>query len=82
MVAPAAAALQVVRRFHHAVLAAAAIGMFSGVVGLYISYHLSVASGAAIALACVVVFLIISALGRALRAAPAEERHGTANPTA
>ena len=69
-------------RRHHAVLAAAAIGMFSGVVGLYISCHLSVTSGAAIALVWVVVFLIISALGRALRTASGEERHGTANPTA
>ena len=74
--------MQVVRRFHHAVLVAAAIGMFSGVVGLYISYHLSVASGAAIALVCVVVFLIISALDRALRAASSEEGHGAANPAA
>ena len=82
MVAPAAAALQVVRRFHHAVLVAAAIGVGSGVVGLYLSYHLSVASGAAVALVCVVFFLIISALARALRAAPAEEPDGTANQTA
>ena len=87
MVAPAAAALQVVRRFHYAVLLAAGIGMFSGLVGLYVSYHLSVASGAAIALVCVIVFLIISALDRVLRAAPAEERHEeerheTANPAA
>jgi len=82
MVAPAAAALQVVRRFHHAVLVAAAIGVGSGVVGLYLSYHLSVASGAAIAVVCVVVFLIISALARVMRAAPAEEAHGTADPTA
>ena len=82
MVAPAAAALQVVRRFHHAVLMAAAIGVGSGVIGLYLSYHLSVASGAAVALVCVVFFLIISALARALRGAPAEEPHGTANQTA
>ena len=82
MVAPAAAALQVVRRFHHAVLVAAAIGVGSGVVGLYLSYHLSVASGAAVALVCVVVFLIISALARGLRAAPAEEAHGTADQAA
>ena len=82
MVAPAAAALQVVRRFHHAVLVAAGIGVGSGVVGLYLSYHLSVASGAAVALVCVVVFLIISALAHALRTAPAEELHGTADPTA
>ena len=80
MVAPAAAALQVVRRFHHAVLVAAAIGIVSGVVGLYLSYHLSVASGAAVALVCVVAFLIISALARALRAAPGEERDGAEYP--
>ena len=82
MVAPAAAALQVVRRFHHAVLVAAGIGVGSGVVGMYLSYHLSVASGAAVALVCVVVFMIISALAHALRTAPAEELHGTADPTA
>ena len=82
MVAPAAAALQVVRRFHHAVLVATAIGVGSGVVGLYLSYHLSVASGAAVALVCVVVFLIISALAHGLRAAPAEEAHGTADQAA
>ena len=82
MVAPAAAALQIVRRFHHAVLVAAGIGIGSGVVGLYLSYHLSVASGAAVALVCVVVFMIISALAHALRTAPAEELHGTADPTA
>lgn len=82
MVAPAAAALQVVRRFHHAVLTAAAIGIVSGVVGLYLSYYLNVASGAAVALVCVVIFLIISALARTLRAVPGEgeERHGTADP--
>ena len=82
MVAPAAAALQAVRRFHHAVLLAAGIGIFSGVVGLYLSYHLSVASGAAVALVCVVVFLVISALARGLRTAPIDESHGTAYPTA
>ena len=58
------------------------IGVGSGVVGLYLSYHLSVASGAAVALVCVVVFMIISALAHALRTAPAEEFHGTADPTA
>lgn len=80
MVAPAAAALQVARRFHHAVLTAAAIGVVSGVAGLYLSYYLNVASGAAVALVCVVVFLVIAALARALRAEPDRERHGTADP--
>lgn len=81
MVAPAAAALQVVRRFHHAVLMAAAIGIVSGFGGLYLSYYLSVASGAAVALVCVVIFLIISALARVLRSVPAEERYEMARPT-
>lgn len=64
MVAPAAAALQVTRRFHHTVLAAAAIGIVSGVIGLYLSYYFSVASGAAVALVCVAVFLLVSAGAR------------------
>ena len=64
MVAPAAAALQITRRFHHTVLAAAAIGIVSGVAGLYFSYYLSVASGAAVALVCVAIFLLVSAAAR------------------
>lgn len=64
MVAPATAALQITRRFHHTVLAAAAIGIVSGVSGLYLSYYLSVASGAAVALVCVAIFLLVSAAAR------------------
>ena len=76
LVAPAAAALQVVRRFHHTVLLAAGIGIVSGVVGLYLSYYLSVASGAAVALVCVMIFLIISALAHVLRPVHRDEHHG------
>ena len=70
MVAPSAAALQVTRRFHHTVLVAAAIGIASGVVGLYLSYYFSVASGAAVALVCVVIFLLISAAARLATRSP------------
>ena len=64
MVAPAAAALQITRRFHHTVLVAAAIGMVSGVTGLYLSYYFNVASGAAVALVCVALFLLVTASDR------------------
>ena len=70
MVAPAAAALQITRRFHHTVLVAAAVGIASGVVGLYLSYYFSVASGAAVALVCVAIFLLVSAVARMAARAP------------
>ena len=73
MVAPAAAALQITRRFHHTVLVAAAIGIVSGVVGLYLSYYFSVASGAAVALVCVAIFLVVAAAARLLARAPRGE---------
>ena len=82
MVAPAAAALQVTRRLHHTVLVATATGVASGVIGLYLSYYLNVASGAAVALACVIIFLIVAALGHLLRGVAIRSAHGTAYPAA
>ena len=94
MVAPAAAALQVTRRFHHTVLVAAAIGMVSGVTGLYLSYYFNIASGAAVALVCVALFLLVTASDRLVArisgraraddapdrgTTPAAGSHGTAN---
>lgn len=64
LVAPAAAALQITRRFHHTVLVAAVIGIVSGGTGLYLSYYLNVASGAAVALVCVALFLLVTAAAR------------------
>ncbi len=64
MVAPAAAALQVTRRFHHTVLVAAGVGIVSGVAGLYLSYYFSVASGAAVALVCVAIFLAVAGIAK------------------
>ena len=37
---------------------AASIGAFSGVVGLYLSFYVSVASGAAIVLVCTLLFFL------------------------
>ncbi len=68
MVAPAAAAIQVTRRLHHAMVVAAAIGLLAGIGGLYVSYYGAVASGAAIALVCVGIFVIVSSLARFVRA--------------
>ena len=82
MVAPAAAALQVTRRLHHTVLVATATGVAGGVIGLYLSYYLNVASGAAVALVCVVIFLIVSALGHLLRGISIRSAHGTTYPAA
>ena len=73
MVAPAAAALLITRRFHHTVLVAAVIGIVSGVAGLYLSYYFSVASGAAVALVCVAIFLVVAAAARLLTRAPRSE---------
>ena len=73
IVAPAAAALLITRRFHHTVLVAAAIGIVSGVAGLYLSYYFSVASGAAVALVCVAIFLVVAAAARVLARAPRSE---------
>ena len=72
MVAPAAAALQITRRFHHTVLVAATVGIASGVAGLFLSYYFSIASGAAVALVCVAIFLAVSAVSRLLARAPTQ----------
>ena len=59
LVTPAATALLLTRRVHIMMILAAAIAAASGVIGLYISYYIGIASGAAIVLACTAVFLIV-----------------------
>jgi manganese/iron transport system permease protein len=58
LVTPAAAASLLARRLPAMMLIAAAIGAFSGVAGLYLSYYANVASGPAIVLVCTAVFLL------------------------
>ena len=71
LVTPAATAFLVTRRLWKMMGLAALIAALSAVVGLYLSYYLNVASGAAIVLTCTAVFLVVwasTSLNRRLRA--------------
>ena len=59
LVTPAATAYLLTNRLLPMMLLAALIGAVSGVVGLYLSYYVSVASGAAIVLVCTLFFLLV-----------------------
>lgn len=59
LVTPAATANLLTRRFHHMILAGAAIGSLSALLGIYLSYYLDVASGAAIILVATTIFLAV-----------------------
>lgn len=58
LVTPAATASLLTRRLHWMMLLAALIAALAGVVGLYVSYYLGIASGAAIVLVCTAFFLL------------------------
>ena len=58
LVTPAATAYLLTRRLPTMMMLAAAIGALSGVIGLYISFYVSVASGAAIVLVCTLFFAL------------------------
>jgi len=58
LVTPAATAGLLVRRLHHVIFVGAAIALASAVVGLYVSYHAGVASGAAIVLVATAFFVV------------------------
>lgn len=58
LVTPAATASLLTNRLHWMMLIAAAIAALSGAIGLYLSYYLGVASGAAIVLTCTAFFLV------------------------
>lgn len=66
LVTPAATAYLLTRRLLTMMTLAAVIAAASGVVGLYLSYYLSLASGAAIVLTCTAVFIVVW-LGQVLR---------------
>jgi manganese/iron transport system permease protein len=59
LVTPAAAAYLITRRLPTMMLAAALIGVASSVSGLYLSYYLDIASGAAVVLTATAIFLIV-----------------------
>jgi len=58
LVTPPATAYLLTRRLPTMMLLAASIGAFSGVVGLYLSFYVSMASGAAIVLVSTIIFLL------------------------
>jgi len=59
LVTPAATAYLLTRRLPVMMILAATIASISGIVGLYLSYYISIASGAAIVLTCTAFFGII-----------------------
>lgn len=58
-ITPAAAASLLTRRLPSTMAIAAGIGAFSGIAGLYLSFYLNIASGAAVVLVATVLFLVI-----------------------
>jgi len=62
LVTPPATAYLLTRRLPTMMALAAAIGAFSGVAGLYLSFYISVASGAAIVLVSTAIFLLTALL--------------------
>ena len=62
LVTPAATAYQLTNRFGLMMLISAAIGVGAGIVGLYLSYYLNVASGSSIVLVATACFFIAMAL--------------------
>ncbi len=74
LIAPGAAALRITRGLRAALLLAAALGLAAGLAGLYASYYLDVAAGAAIALAAVGVFTLTLPFSRGAGGRPAPAR--------
>lgn len=59
LVTPAAAASLLTRRLLTMMIVSAAIGIFSSLAGLFVSYYLNVSTGASIVLICTAIFILI-----------------------
>jgi ABC-type Mn2+/Zn2+ transport system permease subunit len=59
LVTPAATALLLTHRLWQGMFVSAAIGAFSAVTGLYLSYYLNIVSGSAIVLTATIIFLLV-----------------------
>ena len=59
LVTPAATAYLLSRRLAHMMWISAAIGAFSSIAGLYLSYYLNIVSGSAIVLTATAIFLVV-----------------------
>jgi ABC-type Mn2+/Zn2+ transport system permease subunit len=73
LVTTAASAFLLTRRLPYLMVMAAVFASLSGVIGLYISFYASVASGAAIVLTCTAIF-IVAWLVRSMRSANVQDR--------
>ena len=62
LVTPSATAYLFASRFHHMILASVVVGSFSALLGIYLSYYLDLASGAAIILVATALFFLTLAL--------------------
>jgi manganese/iron transport system permease protein len=58
LVTPAATAYLLTRRLWHMMIVGATIGAFSSMAGLYLSFYVNVASGAAVVLVCTACFIV------------------------
>jgi ABC-type Mn2+/Zn2+ transport system permease subunit len=58
LVTPSATAHLLTKRFHYMILASMGLGSLSALLGIYLSYYLDVASGAAIILVATVLFFV------------------------
>ncbi len=58
LVTPAATAYLLTRRLWHMMIVGAVVGVISAVGGLYLSFYLNIASGAAVVLVCTALFLV------------------------
>src|SRR5215208_7244774 len=74
LVTPAATAYLFTSRFHHMILASVVVGAFSALLGIYLSYYLDLASGAAIILVATALFFLTLALTGRARKLPAISR--------
>lgn len=74
LIAPGAAALRLARGLRSALALAAALALIAGLGGLYASYYLDVAAGAAIALAAIAVFALTLPFTRGAGERPAPAR--------
>ena len=72
LITPAAAASLLTKSLPRMMAISASFAVFSGVSGLYVSYYLDVASGAAIVLTCTACFVVASVI-RALRQVSGEK---------
>ena len=77
LITPAATAYLLTRRLPVMMASAAAIGALSGVIGLYLSFYVNIASGAAIVLTATA-FFVLAWAGRALQRALHDRRAGSA----